>query len=231
MTLLGREPALSYFKASEARYRKGCFATGWSRPLIDERIYEMANLICGGLIESRVHCTLYRSDFNDLIRSISSDSLLGGRSEFKNPYWMCFYGICIVSAHVLRAAGRLDDLEFIFDEHGSTGLDTVQHWDVMKSINTSVQNWFNLSPSFCDDKICAPLQAADLYAWNVHSSMIKYYNSESNEISLVQTLFSKLPSLGIHMDRSKLRKLRRSINSSLRDARFARLQRAKNMEL
>jgi hypothetical protein len=71
--------------------------------------------------------------------------------------------------------------DFIFDEQGSLGADAVHHWDnYSKMPEASLGTTTNLfagyagnRPAFQDEKAVLPLQAADLYAWQVRRNYVE----------------------------------------------------------
>jgi hypothetical protein len=87
--VLDQEPALRYFKMSEAMAMEGQFKTGWTVPLRNQRILELVQVI-EELDPPRIECFLKRSNFDLFVKGIiRSDA-------FNDPYCL------VLSPHPLR---------------------------------------------------------------------------------------------------------------------------------
>jgi hypothetical protein len=169
--ILDCEPKLGYFKASEARARDGEFRNGWNPGLIAQRVLELTEAACRHA-QFRVHCFLRRSDFDRLIMPVANRLPDIFSHNFKNPYFLCLQGI-VMTAQLNKQAARITDpIEYVLDEHGVLGDLAVHSWRLAReAIGNDVPDYFMSPPTFKNDKAVLPLQAADLYAWNIHESL------------------------------------------------------------
>lgn len=169
---LCKDPPIGYFKASEARRREGQFFKGWSRPLIEQRVLELTEIICK-YAEHRIHTFVYREPFDLLVASIGKLVRPEFGGQFSNPYWHCFYAVCVSAAHLARARREVTPCELIFDEQGELGRSTLSSWDIMVDAHEAdLSRYFGFQPTFADDEVAIPLQAADLYSWHFHAQLI-----------------------------------------------------------
>lgn len=219
--VLAQDPPLAYFKANEARNRTGDFQRGWTRELIDQRIFELTEVICDHA-EHRISCKIIRSEWNHHVDSLKR---IAGRElgiEYTSPYWVSFYSICLGVAHIARSTDQTLPCDFVFDEQGKLGAETVQWWQNLKtSMRPMARPFIGNAPSFHDDKVVVPLQASDLYSWFVHASYVKNFKQESEELSHIHQMFMRVPTVAVEYDRQKLRHLRRMAKPAFKAGRFA----------
>ena len=187
--LQGERP-LGYFKASEAYAQRGEFGHGWTRPLIDQKVDELAS-IASKHGQYRLHSVMKWSDYNQYIKDIAYDMLEPFAEELKNPYFLCLFSLmATVSAYT--DAERLDPIrEYILDEHGKIGqiADRVIR---MISHDEELRKGMGGLPSFKNDKVVLPLQAADLTAWHIRDQITQ----GNRDIHVKRALFN-LPSIGV----------------------------------
>ena len=92
---------------------------------------------------------------------------------------MAFQNIIMTTAAVFKTYEVHTSCDFIFDEQGQIGEDAVRMWDNLMILNKKASGegradfgpFLGQRPVFRDDKIFLPLQAADLYAWNVRRGL------------------------------------------------------------
>src|SRR5262249_46144307 len=113
-----KEPALRYFKMSEAMAMEGQFRRGWTAPLRNQRIMELVDVVTA-LDPPRIECFLRRSDFNTFVRGI-----IGG-DAFNDPYFLLFYHLILSVAANAEALNWSRDCKFVFDEQGKLGTDAI----------------------------------------------------------------------------------------------------------
>jgi hypothetical protein len=184
---------LAYFKTTEARMMEGEFSRGkgWNRGLIDQKIDELA-AVAAEHAQYSIHVTMRWADFNAHVKVATDSSAVLG-PEWNNPYFICFYTLAARFARFLNDSKMNVDREFIFDEQGAVGKRAAEIVAGLQS-NPIISQGFGGIPSFRNDKKVRPLQAADLYAWNVHDYVARGEIVPSNLISAKRTLFS-LPSI------------------------------------
>jgi hypothetical protein len=158
-TKLAADPAIEYFKMSEAMDGRGQFV-GWPEPLRGQKILDLGEIIKDH-IELRVDCAIERSDFDELIAGVVKEK------EFDSPYFLLFYQLVMTLNTFHRRLGRTDvDVDYIFDDQGAIGARAALWWDLMKNtVQPDRAALFGNPPTFRDDRRFLPLQAADLYAW------------------------------------------------------------------
>lgn len=157
--VLDRSPKLDYFKMHEAFRRSGQFA-GWTETAVQSRLMDFVEIIRnGGLI--RVHCTMYRADYNAALKGKAKPSV-------DDPYFPCFYQVLFAVLKFQTDNNWTDKVDFIFDEQGAIGFES-QRWyaDFKKAFPVEVSKYLSGPPIFRDDERFLPLQAADLYAGQI----------------------------------------------------------------
>jgi Protein of unknown function (DUF3800) len=204
--VLAREPALDYFKMSQAMAMDGPFRRGWTVPLRNQRIMELVDIIAE-LNPQRVYAFLRREDFNTFVKDILAEGAV-----FNDPYFTLFYHICLsIGAHA-DALSWNSDCDFVFDEQGKLGDVTAGTWDWMKQ-NIDAEGAANVSgylgspPVFRNDIKFRPLQAADMLAWLVRDCMTV---GPDNMEDISRTALKHLEGtkiLRLHLDKEMLMKL------------------------
>lgn len=163
---LKKEPAIDYFKMSEAISLRGQFER-WPAALRDQKVFKLTE-IAEKYTVARISAMVYKQDFDAHIKGASP------WRELNNPYFLLYNQIVVLTVNFIRELGqRSPDIsgakvEFIFDEQGSLGEDAVSWWEVLKQALSPEQvQLLDQQPSFGSDKRRLPLQAADLLAWSV----------------------------------------------------------------
>ncbi len=208
---LEKEPAIRYFKAAEAHSRFGEFKRGWTRPLIDQRAFELTE-IAASYAQYRVHCLMRWSDFNEHLKEIGDGLIEPYNTSFRNPYMVCFFGI-VMAINAYRRHHRIDPLcEYIFDDQGKVGEFASIIYSVIN--NGELKAHLGSLPQFKSDKLVLPLQAADLYAWNVHDFAV---SPKDRQMHVKNALF-KLPAIQLLLDGRFLAPMRQTLMESARRA-------------
>lgn len=156
---LDEAPALDYFKFSEASAMKGQFHTdrGWTEKLRDTRVRDLAKIAREHSLLG-VSCFMPQHDYDEFIKCFAPNK------ELQDPYFMCFYQI-VDAVTEARAHLPSDELQYIFDDQGETGLRAVSYWnDYRTSLPWYRPDLLGSTPKHENDKKFRPLQAADLYA-------------------------------------------------------------------
>jgi hypothetical protein len=150
---------LDYFKMSEAWALGGQFGRGWNPRIRDLRVFEFADLI-QEYDPVRIDCTLLRADFEHF-----RQGLPGG--AWSDPYFICFYSVVGLCLEYLSGQNENALCDFIFDEQGEVGSHAVGWWSAAKLLDEQLAEGMGSEPTFRSDKKFLPLQAADLYAWQI----------------------------------------------------------------
>jgi hypothetical protein len=144
---LRKEPAIDYFKMNKARTLDGQFK-GWPAALRDQRVFELAE-VAEKYSVARIAAVMRQEDFNQHIKGVSP------WKELDDPYFMLFYQIVLLTADFLQKLGKNTDLDvsgaeidFVFDEQGSIGLNALGWWDVSSRPWTQIFCDFLVLPQF-----------------------------------------------------------------------------------
>jgi hypothetical protein len=212
---LKRDPPIDYFKASEARNREGQFKHGWNRPLIEQRIFELTEVACEHA-QFRVHCFMRRSHFEQFSKLVAGSVPGQFLRNFQNPYFLCVYGTAIAVALHKKKNGITDPVEYVLDEHGTIGDIAVSAWHLARdAIGQDVTDLIESPPAFRNDKKVKPLQAADLYAWNIHD-MLVYNRLEWDEFNHIKRMFGKVEDIELYVSSDFLSEFAADVIESFR---------------
>lgn len=172
---LDEPPRLAYFKMKEAERLQDEFdrRKGWNEKLRDDRLITFCRIIQKHAIY-RVHVSLQHADFIKHIKSLETPIR---RSVSNHPYYLLFHHLILTVAAVRLSFGASGKVNFIFDEQGSLGDDAVHYWNnfmvhALRSSGTDFTPHIGTRPKFENEKEFKPLQAADLYAWQLHRNIV-----------------------------------------------------------
>jgi hypothetical protein len=160
---LDRDPPLKYFKMRESFHRIKKFE-GFSKDDSRNRVNRFIEIIkVYAMI--RVSSTIDKRKYDLMARGQAPP-------EIDNPYFYCFHQLyysIIVFQRIYKWNTKID---FIFDEAGKLGVDTVKWVDVIKGWAPDSSKAYFGSPSiFRDDEKFLTFQAADLYTWLVRRQL------------------------------------------------------------
>lgn len=212
--VLNKDPAIRYFKSFEARNFKGEFAAGWNRPLVDQRVDDLCRVASGGYARYRVHAIMRWEDFNKFIGDIGGRVIDKFHAAYTNPYMLCFFAIVMRTRAYLNARGIQDEVDYIFDEQGVYGEFASQVMALLQ--NPAIRRLLDNPPIFRDDKKVLPLQAADMYAWNVREFCVR--GNGSDPYPNVKYALGKLPPIEIILDERYLLPVRETLLDSMQRA-------------
>lgn len=211
---LKQDPPLAYFKAAEAHGLSGEFDGGWTRPLIEQRMMELADIVAKHA-QYRIHCVMHWHHFNGYLKDIGDSLKPPYDTGFRNPY-MLLYFCSVFAVNSYRKKMGIDcECEFIFDEQGRFGKFASDVYGVLQD-SPGLRGRLSALPKFEDDKRVIPLQAADLYAWNVHDACLSDEGQE--KYGHIKKAFEALPSIEILMDEKYLVSMRETLLESARTA-------------
>jgi hypothetical protein len=204
-------PTLAYFKMVEANGLQEQFAPnlGWNESLRDSRLGRFVEAI-----KNNVFLRLSVSIDKDSFISIFQASDFSKRSHNTDkPYCLAFQLLLtMVSAAQIERPDLFGTtprpVDFIFDEQGNIGTEAQSTWlEFKRSCERSAQQgktdfrpYLGSMPIFRDEKTFLPLQAADLYAWQVRRI---FFDGNPQWIRLLNEL-SKIPQVSKHMAKSDL---------------------------
>ena len=154
--VLDQEPALKYFKSTEAESLKGQFS-GFSKDQRNERIDKFISVIqkrARQAIEVRVRLSYYNSIVRGNLPKVLDD-----------PYYFLFTGFIFAATGMERVFGEGQPVECVFDSSERFGKPSTEFFKSMRTQYGDVIA--NANVAYRDDKEFLPLQAADLLAWQV----------------------------------------------------------------
>jgi hypothetical protein len=176
---LDEPPKLAYFKMAEAESLRKQFSMkrGWDIQKRDARVLKLATIIPKYAIV-RVHASVLHASFKKWIKSIRNPSR---NSPQDSPYFILLHSL-VQTISILRIRSfNKDPCDLIFDEQGSLGQDAIFYWEnLRKNPAASAAKTADLfagyaenPPIFRDEKALLPLQAADLYAWQLRRKFVE----------------------------------------------------------
>lgn len=203
---LRKDPAIEYFKMSDARNFEGQFS-GWPSALRDQKVFELAE-VAEKYAVARISAVVLQQDFNQYIKGVSP------WRELDDPYFMLFYQIIVLTAQFIEKLEQrnypdLDfseaEIDFIFDEQGIIGLNALGWWDVLKqALDPKLARFLGPSPIFRSDRKVLPLQAADLYAWHARH-VFEGGEDDSVLTKAVINILKNVPPYGGHVTGEQMR--------------------------
>jgi hypothetical protein len=173
---LDEPPGAAYFKMSEAESLRDEFSIrkGWTESKRDDRLITLARIITK-YVAFRVHTSIRHEYFTKHIKSLRTPKRI---SPSNNPYFLLFHQLMLTTAAVRSVFGMTEPVDFFFDTHGSIGDDAVHFWDNFERLaksgsSTDFTPYLSQKPTFRDEKQFKPLQAADLYAWQLRRNFVE----------------------------------------------------------
>lgn len=207
---LDEPPGLDYFKMKEAARLQDQFdrKKGWNEAKRDARLMTLSKIIKKHA-KIRVHASVRNDLFEKYITSIPAPQRSLG---VDSPYTLLFMQLILAVAVAGDRSGIVDPCDFIFDEQGGFGKAALAWWPnlkmlVEKSARSDLARFVGSPPIFRDDKCFLPLQAADLYAWQLRNNFIQ------NRVlivppNLVLRQFDIIPHIGRNYLEPELQRLR-----------------------
>ena len=202
---LDAPPTLEYFKMKEAARLKDQFhpRKGWTHELRDQRIDRFADIIHKHA-HLRVSIALRNSDFKKYLRSIPA---VNRGLAADTPYITLLSLMMVAVAHSRESYNLTEPIDFIFDEQDGIEEELGHFWPSTKrksenAINNFLRDSFQHMPLFRDEKEFLPLQAADLYAWQVRRHLnnnSSLYMPPSHTLRLLSSIpgFDRVFSVGV----------------------------------
>jgi hypothetical protein len=156
---LKSKPSIKYLKMAEAWNRRDEFA-GWSESERNEKLRGLARVIHHFKPRS-FDISVSRDRYYRLVSPISPRGL-------GNPHFICCFGVISMVSRFLVSEKVNIPTEFFFDEQAGVSDDLSVLFDEMKmSIPRKARSLIRGNPSFANDKMLVPLQAADMLAWHL----------------------------------------------------------------
>jgi hypothetical protein len=178
---LSEPPGVAYFKMAQAERLHDEFerAKGWNEKNRDSLLIYLSELIKKYAL-FRVHTSVRHDAFDKWIKSIKTPSR---NSAQDNPYFILFHSLIQICAAIDLQLRPNEKMDFIFDEHGSIGQDSIYYWNNFVRLGALTHEGRDLpnllaaytenKPIFRDERCFLPLQAADLYAWQLRRNFVE----------------------------------------------------------
>jgi hypothetical protein len=210
---LDEPPRLEYFKMAEAEHFRGQFSkkNGWINENRDARLLTLANIVAKYAIV-RVHVSILHSSFAQWIKSIRNPTR---NSAQDNPYFALFQSIVQIISYLRVNAFRNDSCEIVFDDQGSMGADAIHFWENFRRNPAATadetadlfRGYFDNPPIFRDEKKCLPLQASDLYAWQLRRRFVERDAPPRSALLALE----KIESCGVDLSDEMVRNISRGL--------------------
>lgn len=161
---------IEYFKASEVGDReKGPFRD-FTGPERQQKVNALVDVLCTS---------------HPLALSVSLEWKIFEDFRLRNrlspvahdPYFFLYY--CIIALGARRAAREANPtpIDFVFDNQGKVG-EAVLEWYQFFADRIPTGLLLGQAPVFDDEKLCLPLQAADLFAWYGRRNALNAFNPD-----------------------------------------------------
>ncbi len=200
-TIMREEPALPYLKGKEANALVGHFR-GWTAEQRDAKLERLIGSIRRNKLIAFSLAVNYRL-FNRIL----------GRQKgvFKNPYGIAFAHIATWLLHSAHVKAEREEIEMIFDQ-GVLAREreiTDAYIGMKEGIPKDAMDLLVGRPRFEDDKRNLPLQAADLFAWNVRRDYVEQLNNHRRWESATWTaLRTDIHGIGLYLGEKELREFK-----------------------
>jgi hypothetical protein len=173
---LTQPPALEYFKMKEAARLRDQFdpRKGWTPDLRDRRINDLSDII-HKYASFRLSGMIRHRDFNNYIKSVPAPER-GLVTD--TPYVFLFMLMNIAIAYASEEHRIAEPVDFICDNQEGMEEEIAHYWAMNGSLwegnlyRPARELVFKTLPIFRNDREFLPLQAADLYAWQMRRSWI-----------------------------------------------------------
>lgn len=215
-TALKEPPGLGYFKMTEAANMGGEFSeeNGWTEPKRDDRVITLARIIAK-YAKARVAAAM---PYDAFMRHIGTIPASARSLSTDTPY--PFLLLQTVMAVAVRGDlyGIDSPCDFIFDEQSGHQEEISKAWPQTRALidraatRSDISQRIGSPPIFRDDKNFLPLQAADLYAWQVRYNYVRNNAVRGQTIIMPPTrefrLLEPLPEINILYSEEALIRLR-----------------------
>jgi Protein of unknown function (DUF3800) len=212
--VLDESPKLDYFKMSEAASLRGQFAThlGWNDAKRDDRLVSFAR-VAARYARVRVGASIRHQDW----AQIANLPAIERRLAVDTPYVMLAHRLILAVAIFGDRLGIHEPCDYIFDEQEGFSDELCRNWSDFKrqideSKRSDIAKFIGSRPIFRDEKKFLPLQAADLYAWQVRRHFIDNHKVENQTIFIppnrILKMFDHIPKIDREYSLSELTRLR-----------------------
>jgi hypothetical protein len=173
---LDEHPKLEYFKMTEAASLRGQFdrRRGWTETKRDEKVLSLVRIIRDH-VGVRVSAWIRNDDYDKHIRSLPMPVRHLGNDS---PYVMLVNQLVVATATFGDRHGIVTPPQYVFDAEMGFDREALTFWPHVKrtldlSTRSDIAKFVGEAPSFRDEKDYLPLQAADLYAWQIRNHLLR----------------------------------------------------------
>ena len=214
-TALDESPKLDYFKMTEAATMSGQFhpRRGWTEAKRDDRLVTLTRVI-RDYAAVRVSAWIRRADYDKHILTLPAPVRHLG---IDSPYVSMVGQLAMAVAVFGSQHGINTPCDYIFDEEAGFDEEVFLHWPMLKwilanSTRSDLANFVGERPIFRNDKAFLPLQAADLYAWQVRNH-VRQNNQLPNQTirfppGLIIRMMDKIPIINREYGTEEILRLR-----------------------
>jgi hypothetical protein len=176
--VLDGPPRLDYFKMAEAESLRKQFSieNGWNKESRDDLVLRLAGIVFKHVIGG-IHASISHESFDRWIRSIKNPTR---NTTQDHPYFALFHAVVQITSFLQIRSFQNHPCDLIFDEQGSLGLDAIHYWENLRRIEAPnkdvadvMAGYSGNPPNFRNEKEFLPLQAADLYAWQLRRRFVE----------------------------------------------------------
>lgn len=204
------DPSLDYFKMNEAASLHGQFlrAKGWDEEKRDKRLDVLSEVILS-YVRVRISVSMRNDDF---LRSIQSLPAPKRSFAIDGPFIMLAMQLILTVAVFSDLSGLNEPCDFVFDETDGFSEEFLLKWPMFKHIadqqpRLEFGKKIGQTPIFRDEKYSMPLQAADMYAWNVRENFVLNKTIYMPPPRVIKRLGS-ISAINRHMDSAEIDRLR-----------------------
>ena len=197
---LAETTAIDYYKNSAAMARRDQF-DGWSHIDVQKKINRLI-LVINQFALWRISVAITYNEFDRWLQVNDFDALTIPR----DPYFLLFYRLITNVVRGCDIATITPPLSFIFDQQGTMGLRAQELFDTFtRHLHPRQREYFASHPTFANDRVQRPLQAADLYAGNIRHF---YIDNKTLYMPLQKSLkrLMDIPSIAETVDAKRLAK-------------------------
>lgn len=206
---LNKSPPIGHLHMADANALSGEFNGGWSRSLVNQRVFEFVELIRQYEL-TRIHTAIKRVDFENCLRKFSFDPALA------NPYFFLFYKILVDLSKVYLEQDV--SIQTFFDEQGVPGTNAIGWWDYFAEGYLDRFNKFD-RPVFVDDRRHLPLQAADIYAWHLRRHLHDGFLGQNTALhNHIINVFADLPRVSLFLETEEVEAISVALQSAQKKA-------------
>jgi Protein of unknown function (DUF3800) len=193
-------PKLEYFKMTEAANLGGQFSKrkGWDETKRDDRLAMFVRII-RKYARVRVSAWIRHDDYDKHIKSIPAPART---LAIDSPYVFLLQQLILAIAVWGDQHGIREPCDYFFDEQGAVGDEATNWWPnfkalVQQSERSDLADFVGSPPIFRNEKCFLPLQAADLYAWQIRNHYVQNRRTPTQKIIVPPNRFlASLMSMG-----------------------------------